>query len=143
MPSKIQAPTGAFVAASWVSMLCGSAAFIIGLWNSTMQLNERGYYFTVLLFGLYAAISLQKSVRDKSEGIHVTGIYFGVSWFALIAAIMLLAIGLWNASLQYSEKGFYAMSFILALFGAVTVQKNIRDMAVFHVDAEVTHHQEE
>ncbi|MFZ6688515.1 inner membrane protein YiaA [Undibacterium sp. SXout11W] len=143
MPSKIQAPTSAFVAASWVSMLFGAAAFVIGLGNSTMQLNERGYYFTVLLFGLYAAISLQKSVRDKSEGINVTGIYFGVSWFALFAAIMLLAIGLWNASLQYSEKGFYAMSFILALFGAVTVQINIRDMAVFHVDTAMTHHQEE
>jgi len=81
-------------------------------------------------------------VRDKSEGIHVTGIYFGVSWFALIAAIMLLVIGLWNASLQYSEKGFYAMSFVLGLFGAVAVQKNIRDMAVFQVDAEPNHHEE-
>jgi len=143
MPSKIQPPTGAFVAASWVSMLCGSVAFVTGLWNSTMQLNERGYYFTVLLFGLYAAISLQKSARDKSEGIHVTSIYFGVSWFALIASVMLLVIGLWNASLQYSEKGFYAMSFILALFGAVAVQKNIRDVAVFHVDTEMTHNQDE
>ena len=143
MSAKIQPPTAAFVAASWVSMLCGSIAFVTGLWNSTMLLNERGYYFTVLLFGLYAAISLQKSVRDKSEGIHVTGIYFAVSWFALIAAIMLLVIGLWNASLHDSEKGFYAMSFILALFGAVAVQKNIRDVAVFGVDTEVNYNHDE
>ena len=30
--------------------------------------------------------------------------------------LLLLAVGLWNAKLQASEKGFYAMGFILALF---------------------------
>ncbi len=28
-----------------------------------------------------------------------------------------------------SEKGFYAMSYILSLFSAVAVQKNVRDIA--------------
>jgi hypothetical protein len=28
-----------------------------------------------------------------------------------------------------SEKGFYAMSFLLSLFGAVAVQKNVRDLS--------------
>ena len=36
-----------------------------------MELNEKGNYFAVLIFGLYAAISLQKAVRDKEEGIPV------------------------------------------------------------------------
>lgn len=36
-----------------------------------MQLNEKGYYFAVLVFGLYAAVSLQKAVRDKDEGIRL------------------------------------------------------------------------
>ena len=34
-----------------------------------------------------------------------------------------------------SEKGFYAMSFLLSLFGAVAVQKNIRDLAPFKDEA--------
>jgi hypothetical protein len=38
---------------------------------------------------------------------------------------------LWNAELASSEKGFYAMSFLLSLFGAVAVQKNVRDVALF------------
>jgi uncharacterized membrane protein YiaA len=49
----------------------------------------------------------------------------------LLIAVLLLTIGLWNASLASSEKGFYAMSFLLSLFGAVAVQKNIRDLALF------------
>ncbi|UOQ67655.1 inner membrane protein YiaA [Hymenobacter volaticus] len=122
-----QKPSNAFVAASWVALLAGMIAYIVGLWNATMLLNEKGYYFTILLFGLFAAVSLQKSVRDQLENIPVTNIYYGLCWFATLAAIVLLAVGLWNATLALSEKGFYAMSFMLALFGAIAVQKNTRD----------------
>jgi len=72
-------------------------------------------------------VSLQKSVRDQLENIPVTAIYYGLCWFATLAAIVLLALGLWNATLMLSEKGFYAISFMLSLFGAIAVQKNTRD----------------
>lgn len=121
-------PTSAFKGASWGALLVGVSAYLIGLFNSTMQLNEKGYYFAILIFGLYSAVSLQKAVRDKDEGIPVTGIYYGISWVALIVSIALMAIGLYNAgSLVLSEKGFYGMAFVLSLFAAITVQKNIRD----------------
>jgi uncharacterized membrane protein YiaA len=48
------APSPAFIAASWAALLIGITAFIIGLWNADMELNEKGYYFTVLLFGLFS-----------------------------------------------------------------------------------------
>lgn len=86
-------PTAAFKGASWAALLLGIISYLIGLYNATMQLNEKGYYFAVLVFGLYAAVSLQKAVRDKDEGIPVTSIYFGISWFAMIVAISLMAIG--------------------------------------------------
>lgn len=126
---KAGEPTSAFKGASWAALLLGTSAYLIGLFNApTMELNEKGYYFAVLIFGLYSAVSLQKAVRDKDEGIPVTSIYYGISWFALIISISLIAIGLYNAgSIILSEKGFYAMAFALSLFAAVTVQKNIRD----------------
>ncbi len=122
-----QKPSAAFIAASWIALGTGMIGFIIGLWNADMELNEKGYYFTVLMFGLFSVISLQKAVRDRLEGIPVTDTYHGLSWFSSILSIILLVVGLWNASLLRSEKGFYAFSFILALFGAITVQKNTRD----------------
>lgn len=122
-----QKPSNAFIAASWIALGAGMAGFLIGLWRAEMQLNEKGYYFTVLMFGLFAVISVQKSVRDKLEGIPVTEIYYGLSWFCTILAVVLLVVGLWNASLLPSEKGYYAFSFLLALFGAIAVQKNTRD----------------
>lgn len=125
----IQRPTPAFVGASWGALLIGASAYLIGLWNAQIQLNEKGYYLTLLLYGLFAAVSLQKTVRDRSEGLPVTGIYSGLCWISLMAAILLLTVGLWNATLAPSEKGFYAMSFTLSLFAVVAVQKNVRDLA--------------
>ncbi|HEY0041759.1 MAG TPA: inner membrane protein YiaA [Flavisolibacter sp.] len=121
-------PSSAFIGASWAALLVGIIAFIIGLWNAEMQLNEKGYYFTVLLFGLYSGISVQKAIRDQLEGIPVTNLYYGISWFAALSAIVLLTIGLWNAELTKSEKGFYAMSFVLSMYAAIAVQKNTRDV---------------
>ncbi len=121
--------SAAFVAASWAALLLGAVAYLAGLWNAQMLLNEKGYYFTLLLFGLFAAVSLQKSVRDRVEAIPVSGLYYAICWFSLIVAVLLLAVGLFNATLLLSEKGFYAMAFALALFGAVAVQKNTRDAA--------------
>lgn len=132
--SHSQQPSMAFVGASWAALLLGTVAYMAGLWNANMQLNEKGYYFAVLVLGLYAAISLQKVVRDRIEGIPVTGIYYGISWVALFIGVALLAVGLFNATLQLSEKGFYVMAFLLALFGAITVQKNTRDIQAHRAD---------
>jgi len=124
------APTPAFVGASWLALVVGCAAFLIGLWRAEMAMSEKGFYLTVLLFGLFAAVSLQKAVRDQMEDVPVTSLYLGLAWAAVIAALVLLTVGLWNAEIEPSEKGFYAMSFVLSLFSAVAVQKNVRDLAL-------------
>jgi len=99
-------PTAAFIGAAWASLGIGLISYCIGLWNANMVLNEKGYYFTIILFGLFSAISVQKCVRDKAEGIPVTEIYYGLSWFTTITSIVLLVIGLRNADMLLSEKGF-------------------------------------
>lgn len=104
-------------------------SYFVGLFNAQMQLNEKGYYFAILILGLFAAVSVQKCVRDRLEGIPVTNIYLGLSWAATLIALALLVIGLWNASLTLSEKGFYGIAYLMSLFAAVAVQKNTRDLA--------------
>lgn len=130
-----QKPTAAFIGASWTALFIGMISYCVGLWNASMELNEKGYYFTILLFGLFSVISVQKAVRDKLEEIQVTEMYYGISWFTTVVSILLLVIGLWNADLELSEKGFYGMSFTLSLFAAIAVQKNTRDVA--YIDKEI------
>jgi uncharacterized membrane protein YiaA len=122
-------PSPAFIAASWVALGIGVLCYNIGLFTAkNMQLNEKGYYFTILMFGLFSAVSLQKAVRDKMENIPVTPLYFGIAWVATILSLLLLVIGLWNADIPFSERGFYGIAFVLSIFGAIAVQKNTRDM---------------
>src|SRR5262249_28489270 len=52
MKGQVRRPTAAFIGASWLALFVGVIAYLVGLWNSAMPLNERGYYFTVLMFGL-------------------------------------------------------------------------------------------
>ena len=129
MKPQFQRPTAAFIGASWAALMVGGITYLFGLWNASMQLNEKGYYFTILMYGLFSSVSLQKSVRDRLEGIAVTGLYFGLCWFSVLLCAILLTVGLWNAGFERSEKGFYAMSFVLCLFAAVAIQKNVRDTA--------------
>ncbi|MCU0429229.1 MAG: hypothetical protein MUF42_04595 [Cytophagaceae bacterium] len=126
-----QKPSAAFVGASWLALGIGMIGYCVGLWRAEMLLNEKGYYFSILMFGVFSVISLQKSVRDRLEGIPVTDLYYALSWISTLLAIVLLIVGLWNATLLPSEKGFYVFSFILAMFGAIAVQKNTRDASSF------------
>jgi uncharacterized membrane protein YiaA len=138
-----QKPTPAFIGASWVALMAGVICYCTGLWNANMQLNEKGYYFTVLLFGLFSAVSVQKSVRDRLEGLQVSDMYYGLSWISVLTAILLLIIGLWNADLWLSEKGFYAMSYTLSLFAAIAVQKNTRDKSFIENEERILEKKEE
>jgi uncharacterized membrane protein YiaA len=123
-----QKPSAAFIGASWVALGTGVLAFLIGLWNAALELHIKGYFFTVMMFGLFAAVSVQKCVRDRMEGIPVTNIYYGLSWTATIMAIVLITTGLWHAVLSRAEKGFYGISFMMSMFSAIAVQKNTRDL---------------
>lgn len=117
----------AFNLVSWIALAGGIVTYLVGLWNADMQLNEKGYYFSILVLGLFSAASYQKTVRDRYEGIPTTSIYYITCLGAFIIAVALLVVGLWNATLLLSEKGFYGLAFFLSLFGAVAVQKNVRD----------------
>lgn len=120
-------PTTAYVLASVIALIVGVGAYAIGLFNATLELNEKGYYIIVLLYGLFSVISLQKTIRDRNEDIKTSGIYYVLCWASSGIAIALLSVGLYNAEMLLSEKGFYAMAFVLSLFAAITVQKNVRD----------------
>ena len=126
--SNTNKPTSAYVFATWGVLAIGVLGYLLGLWNATLELNEKGYYFAVFLLAMFSAVTLQKTIRDKEEGIPVTNIFAGMCWVAFASSIALLVVGLVNATMMLSEKGFYGMSFVLALFAIITVQKNIRDL---------------
>lgn len=122
-------PTSSFTGAAWAVLAIGVISFLVGVIRvDTLALSEKGFYVAVLALGLYAAISLQKTVRDKAEGLPISPMYWSISWGALSLAIILLVIGLYNSELQLNEKGFYGLAFTQSLFAIIVIQKNSRDI---------------
>jgi uncharacterized membrane protein YiaA len=128
-------PTPAFVGASWTALGLGVISYATGLWNASMTKSEKGFYAAVFVLGVFAAVSLQKSVRDRADGLPVSALYLGLSWSVVGLAVLMLTIGLWNSGMALSEKGFYGMAFAMTLFAAVAVQKNVRDTLQFTAPA--------
>ena len=125
-------PTAAFIGASWAALAIGMIGYAVGVWNAAgIELNEQGYYVVLLLMGLFSAISLQKAVRDKMEDLPVTSLYYSICWFVVAASLILLWVGLFNATFILSLKGFLGMSYVLSLFAVIAIQKNVRDEALF------------
>ena len=121
----------AFYIASWVALGIGVSSYLVGLWNAELENAIKGYYFTVFAFGLYAAVSIQKTVRDRIEQMPVSSIYYGISWAAIILALSLFGIAIYqNDDLILSEKGFYSIAYVLSLYSCIVVQKNVRDAQV-------------
>jgi uncharacterized membrane protein YiaA len=122
-------PTKAYRLASYVTFAVGGCGFLLGLWNADLLLSEKGFYLAIFLLGLFSAVTLQKTVRDTEEGIVVNKSFTVICWSSFFAAIGMLVLGLFNAEMLLSEKGFYAMAFLVSLFSAITIQKNTRDVA--------------
>ena len=134
--NQVPRPSSAFIGVSWTALLIGTVVYLMGLWNSTMALNEKGYYFVLLMYGMFATVSLQKSVRDRLEGLRVSNQYYAIAWASVGICVVLLAFSLFKATLEMSEKGFFAMAYLMCLFGVTAVQKNTRDLLLVAGDDE-------
>ncbi len=121
-------PTKAYRLASFVTFAVGGCGFLLGLWNAELLLSEKGFYLAIFMLGLFSAVTLQKTIREKEEGININKTFTAICWSSFIAAISMLVLGLYNAEMMLSEKGFYGMAFVVSLFAAITIQKNTRDI---------------
>ncbi|WP_163102026.1 YiaA/YiaB family inner membrane protein [Peribacillus alkalitolerans] len=60
--------TTAFTVLAYFTLFAGVILFGIGLYNETsLELNEKGYYVAVMLLCIVGAILTQKVVRDNAE----------------------------------------------------------------------------
>jgi len=125
--SQKQSHNVAFDMFAWLALFGGIIVYAIGLFRSRMEVNEMGFYFAVLVLGLFATISVQEVLRNRHEGIPTSSVYFSIAMMSLITALTMFIIALFRVDLLPSEIGFYGISYFLTLFGAICVQKMIRD----------------
>jgi len=124
-------PSKMYLSISWFAFAFANVVFGIGLYNAELLLSEKGFYFAVLILGLFSVITVQKSIRDRIDGIEVSGMFFNLGYFAVAVSIFLMTIGLFNATISFNEKGFFAVTYIMSLFSSIVMQKNVRDLSYF------------
>ena len=123
-------PTAAFVGAAWLAVGVFSLTFLTALWRMPIPEPEVYFYVTVFAFGLFGVVSVVTSVRDKEEGVPVTGVFYGLSWVAAAAPVLTMGWYLWQVSgLDELQRGLLFLTYVASVFAAIVVQKNIRDTA--------------
>ena len=100
---RVYKPTQAYISATWAALAIGVIGYLVGLWNANILLNEKGYYLAIFILAMFSAVTLQKTVRDKQEGLPTTTVFVGMCWAAFFSSIALLGIGLFNACLLYTS----------------------------------------
>lgn len=132
MPDPIiqtRKPTAAFVGASWFALVVALGTYVVALWRMPLTYDQRWFYGTVLAFGLFGVIAVVKSVRDKEDDIAITPQFYFLSWVAALGPLIAFAIYLLNAPQDELTRGFLFLSYMFAVFAAVVVQRNVRDLA--------------
>lgn len=130
-PDVFGKPPAAFIMGAWGFLFAGGLAYCISLWRADFDEFLKALLLSVLIAGLAGAVVLQKSIRDRYEGVPVTSLFVGIAWISLLASTGMLAWTLWNAPMLPSEAAVYGLGYLLAVFAAITVQKNVRDMIAF------------
>jgi len=126
-------PTAAFVGAGWTALAIFATTYLIAIARMGIPDVEAFFYITVFLFGIFGVIALTKAIRDREEGIPVTGAFIGASWAGTLTPMILMAVYLLNVSgLNELQRGLLFLTFIAGVFAMVVVQKNFRDVADYN-----------
>ena len=123
-------PTAAFVGASWIALTVFLVTYLVALWRMGVPSVEVYFFVSVMLFGAFGVVAIVKSIRDREEGVPVTGFFLGLSWVATLAPLALIGGYLLNEStLDELQRGLLFLTYVATIFAVVVVQKNVRDTA--------------
>ena len=109
------------VGAARALLLISTSAYLAGLWAAPISPMAKGFYFSVLMYGLFAAVSLQRMVREQRAGRPPAAAYGWLCAISLLLSLLLLIVGLWNSGFSFGEKGFYAMAYTLSLLAVLVI----------------------
>lgn len=112
-------------------LVLGAVSFAAALYHVTAPAETKAFYVLTILFALFGVVALSKSIRDRVEHIPVNPVFYGLSYVAVLAPATFLAAILYYCDYAADTKWLIFASATLMAFAAASIQKNIRDVAVF------------
>lgn len=129
-------PSGAYQGVSWAALVIGLGVFAVAAWYSEgLTAADRFFLYCAALFGLFAAIAASKAVRDRSEGVPISSLFYGLSWVAAVTPIVLVAyyFAFYTTIAEASRWNLFT-AYCLSFFAAVSISKNTRDLEAARKD---------
>ncbi len=124
-------PSAAWQGVSWFAFALGAIVYLYAVWYAPgISVGERYFLYTAALFSLYGCLGVSKVVRDRTEGIPVTPLFYGLSFVAAITPFALVSYNmLFDSTLPASSRTLLGMSFSLTAYATLGIAKNERDKA--------------
>jgi uncharacterized membrane protein YiaA len=123
-------PSTAYQLVSWLAFAIGAGAFLFAAWYApAAEEPDRFFLYTAALFSFFGSLAVSKSVRDRQEGIPVTALFYGVSWFAAALPFVLVVYYLtyYSAEIDAVYRGLLGVAYVLSTFALLSIAKNERD----------------
>ncbi|MBV8657490.1 MAG: hypothetical protein JO142_06675 [Burkholderiales bacterium] len=118
--------------ASWVLQVWASFALSVfacgyGVCNIPGQSLDRAFLLIGLVFTLFAAFALAKTIRDNRDRRVDTGPWVFMVWSGFAAAVGLTAWGLLRMPMGDWEKGYMLVAWLFLMSTVFTLAKTVRD----------------
>ncbi|MEG0802668.1 MAG: inner membrane protein YiaB [Citrobacter sp.] len=109
----------------WIIFLSGALMYVIGLWQACPLLSGKGYFFGVLMTGMFVGY-----VYQWAENLNLNDERFvSVCQMVALITVGLLLVGVWNAPLSPLEKGLYPVAFFMCLLGQVLLMRSTENLS--------------
>ena len=104
----------------WILFLSGALIYVIGFWQACPLLSGKGYFFGVLMAGMFMTY-----VYQRGENLNQSDERFAsVCQMVALITIGLLLVGVWNAPLAPIEKALYPAAFFICLWGQILLLRS-------------------
>ena len=122
--------TGAWIFQTWAAAVISAMTSLYGIWvlkdqnNQNFLLMIMGFFFCV-----FAAITLQKMIRDNQEKAQDTASYRITTWSAFVISLTLTGYCLRSVELEHWHRAQLITSFLFVISSVFVLTKTLRDNA--------------
>ncbi len=125
----------------WASFIASILACAIGVMYMPTQEVDTAFLVIGLVFCVFTSFAVAKTIRDNRDGPNDASIWVMTVWGSFVAAMCLMAWGLWSLNIEPWHRGFMVVSWLYLVGSAISVAKMMRDQfeaSLIERDADAT-----
>lgn len=113
----------------WTSFALSVIACTIGVVYMPSQEGDITFLVIGMLFSVFTCFAVAKTIRDNRDGPNDASLWIAAVWVSFVAAMCLMAWGLWHLNVTPWHQGFMAVSWLYLVGSAISVAKMVRDQS--------------